>query len=78
MCMIVCRKDTMKIYKLIIEYDDTTEVIEFVSEEMYDRDVEYTNEEDTEAICYCIELDSEYWDKEDIERLKGLGVLGDA
>ena len=78
MCMIVCRNDTMKIYKLIIEYDDTTEVIEFVSEELYDKDIEYVNEEDTEAFCYCIELDSEYWDKEDIERMKGLGILGDA
>ena len=78
MCMLECRKDIMKIYKLIIEYDDKTEVIEFVSEEMYDKDVEYTNEEDTEAICYCIELDSEYWDEEDIQRMKGLGILGDA
>ena len=78
MCMFVCRKDTMKIYKLIIEYDDKTEEIEFVSEEIYDRDFEYSLEEDVKATCYCIELDAEYWDKEDIERLKGLGVLGDA
>ena len=68
----------MKIYTLIIEYDDKTEEIEFVSEEMYDRDCVYTAEEDIKATCYCIELDAEYWDKEDIERLKGLGVLGDA
>ena len=78
--MFVCRKDTMKVYKLIIEYDDkTVDEIEFVSEEMYNRDCEYTEEDaDIKATCYCIELDAEYWDKEDIERLKGLGVLGDA
>lgn len=78
MWMIVCRKDTMKIYKLIIEYDDKTEEIEFVSEELYDRDFEYTQDEDIKTTCYCIELDASYWDKEDIKRLKGLGILGDA
>jgi len=69
----------MKIYKLIILYDDDkTEEIEFVSEETYGREFDYTPEEDIKSTCYCIELDAKYWDEEDIRRLKGLGILGDA
>ena len=71
----------MKIYTLIIEYDDKREEIEFVSEELYDRDYDYIDPEvDEEAITtsYYIELDAMEWDKEDIKKIKQLGILGDA
>ena len=91
MCMFVCRKGIMsKIYKLIIEYDDVTEEIEFISEEIYGDDVnedyllgpddiekDENEEDEPEAVRY-IRMHPEYWDPEDIERLKSLGIVGDA
>ena len=85
MCMFVCRKGNMsKIYKLIIEYDDATQEIEFISEELYGDDVDQTYlkgddpKEDEEKVVRYIKLHTEYWDPEDIARLKSLGIVGDA
>jgi|TARA_Y100000310_G_scaffold135869_1_gene134774 hypothetical protein len=58
-----------KVYTLTIEYDSDNEQIEFVREEII---------EDEVATVYG-EIDMEdYFDKETLELLKGLYILGDA
>ena len=58
----------MKVYTLTIVFDDKTDEIEYIDEEMI---------EDTPTIMYNIQVDPDYYDDEILKRLIKDGLFGD-
>jgi len=59
----------MKVYTLTIVFDDKTDTVEYIEEEMT---------EDTPTVMYKIDVDPEYYDEEVLERLIREGLIGES
>jgi hypothetical protein len=59
----------MKTYTLTIVFDEKTDTVEYIEEEMT---------EDTPTVMYKIEVDPEYYDEEVLERLIREGLIGES
>ena len=59
----------MKVYTLTIVFDDKTDTVEYIEEEMT---------EDTPTLMYKIDVDPEYYDEEVLERLIREGLIGES
>jgi len=59
----------MKVYTLTIVYDDKTDEIEFIEEEVT---------EDTPTVVYKVQIDPEYYDYETLKRLIEQGLIAES
>ena len=59
----------MKVYTLTIVYDDTTDEIEFIEEEIT---------EDAPTVVYKLQIDPEYYDYETLKRLIREGLIAES
>ena len=59
----------MKVYTLTIMYDDKTDEIEFIEEEVT---------EDTPTVVYKVQIDPEYYDYETLKELINQGLIAES
>ena len=59
----------MKVYTLTIMYDDKTDEIEFIEEEVT---------EDTPTVVYKVQIDPEYYDYETLKELIKQGLIAES
>ena len=59
----------MKVYTLTIVFDENTDTVEYIEEEM---------SEDTPTVVYKIGVDPDYYDEEVLERLIREGLIGES
>ena len=59
----------MKVYTLTIVYDDKTDDIEFIEEEIT---------EDTPTVVYKVQMDPEYYDYETLKKLIREGLIAES
>ena len=59
----------MKVYTLTIVYDEKTDTIEYIEEEIT---------EDTPTVLYKVQLDPEYYDDEVLKKLIEQGLIAES
>ena len=59
----------MKVYTLTIVYDEKTDTIEYIEEEIT---------EDTPTVMYKVQIDPEYYDYETLKRLIKQGLIAES
>ena len=59
----------MKVYTLTIVYDEKTDVIEFIEEEVT---------EDASTVVYKVQIDPEYYDQDTLMRLIEQGLIAES
>ena len=59
----------MKVYTLTIVYDENTDEIEFIEEEVI---------EDTPTVIYKVQMDPDYYDHETLEKLMEQGLIAES